>query len=258
MRNTLEFYTEEELIDRVWDREKIQAVMAKRAFLSANENRREEINTLWVREPEHQNTASLGKNWGYYIGIDNIIKYYVVAHHEKGMEQLKKIAEANPSISDNFENYHYGCTSFHPLSTPLIEIAGDGNTAKGLWYSVGQETTRLPDGTGDAVWTCYKIGADLVKESGEWRIWHLVEVWDVACRAGEDYSEQPVIMTPDDPSLAEVKAEFGTPDYALLTHYARFNWRDDYPWMPEPYFSYNEKNSYGPKGHPRYKEAWER
>ena len=74
MRNTLEFYTEEELIDRVWDREKIQAVMAKRAFLSANENRREEINTLWVREPEHQNTASLGKNWGYYIGIDNIVK----------------------------------------------------------------------------------------------------------------------------------------------------------------------------------------
>ena len=162
LRNTLEFYTEEELIDRVWDREKIQAVMAKRAFLSANENRREEINTLWVREPEHQNTASLGKNWGYYIGIDNIIKYYVVAHHEKGMKPLKKIAEANPSISDNFENYHYGCTSFHPLSTPLIEIAGDGNTAKGLWYSVGQETTRLPDGTGDAVWTCYKIGADLV------------------------------------------------------------------------------------------------
>ena len=80
----------------------------------------------------------------------------------------------------------------------------------------------------------------------------------MACRAGEDYSEQPVIMTLDDPSLAEAKAEFGTPDYVLLTHDARFNWRDDYPWMPEPYVTYDEKLSYGPKGHPRYKEAWEK
>jgi hypothetical protein len=258
MHNTLEFFTEDELIDRVWDRENIQAVMAKRVYLAANEDRRQEINSLWVQEPCHRKTASYGKNWGYYIGMDNIVKYYIVAHHQRGMEALQKNAAADPSISGANENYQFGCSSIHPLSTPLIEISADGNTAKGIWYSVGHETTRLPDGTADAVWHCMKIGADLVKESGEWRIWHLVEIYDVYNRAGENYTEQPVIMTPDDPSLQEVKEEFGEPNYALLTHDSRFNWRDDYPWMPEEYVSYDVSTSYGPKGHPRYKEAWEK
>ncbi len=258
MRETLEFFTEDELIDRVWDREEIQAVMAKRVYLAANEQRRREINELWVSEDENRRTASYGKNWGYYVGMDNIIKYYIVAHHERLMDNLKKCAEADPSVPSANEDIGYGYMSVHPLTTPLIEIAGDGRTAKGIWYSIGQETTRKPDGTGDAVWHSQKIGVDFLKESAGWKIWHLVEIMDVNCRAGEDYSAQNVIMEPDDPALIETKLEFGTPNYELLTHDSRFNWRDHYPWMPESYFTFSDKLSFGPKGHPKFKEVWEK
>ena len=77
LRNTLDFFTEDELIDRVWGREEIQKLVAKRVFLSANEERRREINDLWVSEEKNRRTASYGKNWGYYVGMDNIVKYYV-------------------------------------------------------------------------------------------------------------------------------------------------------------------------------------
>lgn len=257
MHDTLEFYTEDELIDRVWDREQLQKIMAKRVFLAANEQRRKEINDLWVTEPQNRKTASYGKNWGYHIGMDNIVKYYVVSHRRQMQKDLDTCAAADTSVPHTVDDVGFGCLSAYPINTPLIFVAGDGKTAQGIWYCVGQETKRLPDGNADAVWRCQKIGVDFIRENSGWKIWHLVEIVDVNCRAGENYSEQPVIMTPDDPSLAEVKLEFGTPDYPLLTHDSRFNWRDEYPWIPKPYFSYSESMGFGPKGHPRYKEVWE-
>ena len=258
LRNTLDFFTEDELIDRVWDREEIQKLVAKRVFLSANEERRREINDLWVSEEKNRRTASYGKNWGYYVGMDNIVKYYVVGHHDKLMENLHLCAQADPGISDAPENCGFGYMSVRPVTTPLIEIAGDGKTAKGLWYVIGQETSRKPDGSGDPMWLSEKLGIDFIREADGWKIWHLVEIRDICCRAGEDYSKQEVIVTPDDPALSEIKAEFGTPDLEMLTHDSRFNWRDNYPWMPEPYFSFSDEISYGPKGHPDFKEVWEK
>ena len=38
-------------------------------------SRAEIIDTLWTKE--HADTASYGRNWGYYVGLDNIRKYYV-------------------------------------------------------------------------------------------------------------------------------------------------------------------------------------
>lgn len=258
MHNTLDYFTEEELINRVWDREDIQEVMAKRFYYAANEQRREEVNNLWVTGTENRGTASYGKNWGYYVGMDAISRYYVVEHSKRLMENLESCCHDNPEISSAPENKGFGYMAVHPLTTPLIEIAGDGKTAKGLWYCIGQETSRKPDGTSDPVWFSEKVGADFIKEGDEWKIWHLCEIIDVRCRAGEDYSAQSVIIDPDDPQLLETKEEFGKPTIGMLTHDSRFNWSDNYPWMPEPYFTFSDEISYGPKGHPYYKEAWEK
>jgi len=68
------------------------------------------------------------------------------------------------------------------LTTPIIEIAGDGKTAKGLWYSIGQsvrgsidESGKISVGTG---WMWEKYGVDFVKENGKWKIWHLINLMD--------------------------------------------------------------------------------
>lgn len=125
-------YTDEELIQRVWDVEEIKKLIHKRVIYIANEMRKEELNDLWVQDPEHKKTASFGRNTGYYTGMDAIYDYYVVHHQNEREEQLKKLHAANPAIADIPQNLHIGCLSSHPVSTGLVELAGDGKTAKGF------------------------------------------------------------------------------------------------------------------------------
>lgn len=79
----------------------------------------------------------------------------------------------------------------HCQGNPIIEVAGDGQTAKGLWFSSGFEGNAFvnkPDPTFEPTlpmyrwdekgfykwtdWVWHKIGIDFIKEDGEWKIWH--------------------------------------------------------------------------------------
>ena len=75
-----ERYSQEELAQRIWAVEQVKKLAAKRFYYQAAERRAEELDELWVREPDHQAGASLGSNWGYYTGMDQIRAYYVTAH----------------------------------------------------------------------------------------------------------------------------------------------------------------------------------
>ena len=131
----------------------------------------------------------------------------------------------------------------------MLYIAGDGKTARGLWYVPGQETIMQPDGSAKCYWTMDNMSADFVKENGAWKIWHLVIATDLQSEAGQDYMKQKVYL-PDEENPAFV--EFGTPTIPMLTHNAMYNWLDNYPAPPVPYRTFDEDNSYGPEGHPDY------
>ncbi len=237
-------YTDREMAERIWDKEQIKSLMSLRSFCIYNDWRRKELNELWVSLPEHTASASYGGNWGYYVGMDSISNFYVVQHDEKRRAHSRELGCS--------EKTGPGVLSFHPAATPLLKLAGDGGTAKGLWYSIGCEAQGRKDGTADAMWVNYKIGADFVKEDGKWKIWHLVDSMDLYCRPGEFYYKQPVF-----PEAAEdySRISFGTPDVELLTHDVTYNWSDNYPFIPADYQTYREEEGYGPKGHPLYREA---
>lgn len=243
--NTRE-YTDEELMIRVWDMEEIKKVAYKRVYYMANEMRKEELSDLWVSKPENKKTASFGRNTGYYVGMDEIEKYYVDHHLDERKKQLKEISAANPEIADTEDNLHIGCLVNHPISTGLVEIAGDGKTAKALFYSIAQETTAQPDGTAKALWMPGKVAYDFIKEDGQWRIWHLVDSTDLVSEAGEDYSKQEIYH---DYETNPVDVEFGTPTVSKIIHNTDFNWWDNYPPMPEPYDTWSDDISYGPEGY---------
>ena len=78
-------YTDEELIQRVWDVEEIKKLIHKRVIYIANEMRKEELNDLWVQNPEHKKTASFGRNTGYYTGWMPfmIITWCIIKRSEK-------------------------------------------------------------------------------------------------------------------------------------------------------------------------------
>lgn len=87
-----------------------------------------------------------------------------------------------------------GRFNMHTMTTPAIEIAGDGKTAKGVWMSIGVETDAgdlgpkpvegyeqrklLTSTTADgkrfkAEWMWQKFEIEFIKEKTGWKIWHL-------------------------------------------------------------------------------------
>ena len=153
---------------------------------------------------------------GFYVGLDSIRKWYVAGTKSTG------------------------CLTSHPISTGLVELAGDGKTAKGLWYCIGQETVP-----GKAMWVTGKVAMDFVKEGDAWKIWHVVEANDLSGEAGENYAKGEPYW---DPATDPIAQAFGTPDVAVNTHDPNFNWWDDYPSMPQPYETWSDDISYGPEG----------
>lgn len=100
------------------------------------------LKTLWAQETEDV-TAEFG-NSGVFVGLENIARYFEV---RAGREPGKMIC--------------------HAITTPVIEVAQDGKTAKGVWIATGHVTTNLNP---EWVWQRYAI--DFVKESTGWKIWH--------------------------------------------------------------------------------------
>lgn len=83
-----------------------------------------------------------------------------------GIEAMKahfKDQKDNPGNS-------VGRMQLHAMLTPIVEIAEDGNTAKGVWDSWGP---GVRDGNSDHIWGWVKYGVDFVKEGNEWKIWHM-------------------------------------------------------------------------------------
>jgi hypothetical protein len=48
------------------------------------------------------------------------------------------------------------------MTTPIIEVAEDGKTAKGLWIMIGSEGPN---------WAAGQFAFDFIKEDGVWKIW---------------------------------------------------------------------------------------
>jgi len=232
MRN----FSDEELISRIWDIEEIKKLIHRRVYYQAEDRREDELSDLWVREPKNRESASFGRNWGYYTGMDNIYNYYVKEHYKKLDEQKN----ANHASTINQGNIYA-----HPVSTGLVELAGDGKTAKGMWYSIAQETKAVSEMEAYAGWILEKIAVDFIREQEGFRIWHMVIAMDLNCEAGTDYSQTPVYVDlKKDPQYIE----FGQPTIAKILHDPVFNWWDDYPAVPKPYETFSDSISYGPEG----------
>ena len=113
-------FSDDEQIRRVWDMEEVKDLMARRAYLSMQSLRREEIETLWVQKPENKETAVFGSNWGFYLGLDNISAWYVGEHGNLRQAQLDAIAKNDPSVKNIPENLGFGSMIAAPLSTALV------------------------------------------------------------------------------------------------------------------------------------------
>lgn len=68
-----------------------------------------------------------------------------------------------------------GSMWIHCVDSPIIEVAKDGKTAKGLFFSPGAEAHWEPqnDGKVHSYWCWGRYSIDFIKENGVWKIWHM-------------------------------------------------------------------------------------
>jgi hypothetical protein len=189
---------------------------------------------------------------------DNLTEHLkmLLARTSKIIPEIKNVPE-NLGIGFNYE--------MNFLTTPVIEIAGDGKTAKGLWYSPGVNMVGSVMEEGKTSmrgeWRMTKYGVDFVKEDTGWKIWHISICLDNAPLGWSYKNEQAVYEPPEktdsiahDGSAHSGKAE-GHPSSATSGISLKPN-PDPYktwsparaqkikPRLPEPYYTFNETFSY--------------
>jgi hypothetical protein len=71
------------------------------------------------------------------------------------------------------ERSRKGAMAVHVPLCPVVEVAGDGKTARGVWFSPGLLCMKDPK-TGElsGMWEWDKYGVDFIKQDGQWKIWH--------------------------------------------------------------------------------------
>jgi hypothetical protein len=161
----------------------VQNTMSKHAYYHAAGLHLEELADIWVNENgPWAKTATFASPGWIMKGVAAVKKYYGQTNQDNKVKELENISKIYPEVKNVPENLGAGHEwAMHTNTTPIIEIAGDGKTAKGIWYSPGMGLSSRINGTNVSVGSTFfweKYGADFVKEDGQWKIWHCQMYYD--------------------------------------------------------------------------------
>lgn len=165
------------------DVQAVQNLMSRRAFLHSIGRNELELD-LWAKDHE----VRWAQNQGCWVGMDSLKVYYADINQQMQANELKRLNGLNPAIKDIPENRNIGNTVLHLLTTPIIEVAEDGQSAKGVWYTPGAILTTKDGSSVEGMWMWERYGGDFIKEDGKWRIWRLQVFTDFAMPFGEAYT----------------------------------------------------------------------
>ena len=93
-------------------------------------------------------------------------------------------------------NYEGNC-AVHELTTPVIQILEDGNTAKGMWLHLGANTFLDPEKGVVAIWQCMKYNQKFVREDGQWKFLEFRAHLIFRTSYDKGWVEEPVIEGSD-------------------------------------------------------------
>ncbi len=161
----------------------VQNVMSKHAYYHAAAMHVEEIRDIWVTATgPNAKTAKFSSPGWIMQGISTIMENYGEAKHKDNQQLLEKVSQLYPEIKNVKENLGAGSEwVMHTNTTPIIEVAGDGKTAKGIWYSPGLGLNPRFEGKSVSVGGTFfweKYGADFIEENGVWKLWHCQMFYD--------------------------------------------------------------------------------
>ncbi|MDB9822230.1 nuclear transport factor 2 family protein [Deltaproteobacteria bacterium] len=263
------------LAQRALDVHEVQNVFSKHCYYHENGLHRAEMEDIWVKKDgEFAKTAKWTQPMGMNEGYDAIWAFYVIGKEKTLKQNLEDISKVYPEIQNVPENLGIGGEwASHLQTTPIIEVAGDGKTAKGTWYSPGlRMSAQVRDGkvSKSGGWFWEKYAADLVKEDGEWKIWHIAmfyengppgwnadtQSYEVSSGPGGEGGRggAPSGGAGDAPVVGKVAAEL-EPQTQSEQNYSTTNPNPYKAWsptklpeieprFPEPYYTFSETFSY--------------
>lgn len=173
-------------IDKGAEALEIQNLMSRRMFFHSVGRNELELQ-LWSKKHE----IRWAQNQGCWIGMASLKVYYDDVNRKMQAADLDRLSKANPAIKNVPENRSIGSTILHTLTTPIIEIAGDGQSAKGVWYTPG--VILAPGdgkGAGEGVWMWERYGVDLIKEDGRWVLLNVQVNTDFGVPMGKPLTKQ--------------------------------------------------------------------
>ena len=237
-------FNTEQLTQRWEDQRAIKNLMGKYANCIMLNREQDVFPLFWSCADD----VCLSFNDGGYVGSEAVKGYYDACYQRNKLvaELMQKRFPKQLGHLSEEERYGIGPFKVRPLYTPVIEVAADGKTAKGLWYCLGAYNDVEACGP-LAHWTWGYFAVDFIREDDGWKIWHLSYTNDVDCICGQSWgksAEYPAAL----PEFAPL-ADFAYPPYTveknLREHYHPQRPHTDAPPIPQPYDTFADTFSYG-------------
>lgn len=237
-------FTTEQLTDRFESLRQIKNLMGKYANLIILNREQHIFDKFWSAGRQD---LYLGFNDGCYKGRDAVEGYYHAVHQRNALVAKllqRRFPERLGALSEE-ERHGIGPFKVKPMACPIIEIATDGRTAKGLWTCQGAYN-EVEEAGPVAYWTWGYFAVDFAEEDGAWKIWHLLYVNDVDCICGQSWGKEQKPYPPL-PEFAEL-GSFRYPQYTetkeIRPLYAPSRPLTMAPRMPQAYDTFDETFSY--------------
>lgn len=232
------------------DVHEIQNVMSLHEYYHAACKHAEELDAIWAQKAADVSFEEALFN-ARFVGLEAIKRYYVefmVGILFKSANALTRLFF--PQVKDDPEDtLAFGLAYMHTLTTPVIEVAEDGQTAKGVWISPGFMTMPSREKL-RAYWHWDRYGIDFIKENGRWKIWHFFvgrefsspyeKSWVDAALDNEEAYESAIKAFQAWPGCAEVRSEPINP----FEPYSPYKVAQLKPRLPQPYRTFSETFSY--------------
>ena len=240
--------TLEQRISRWEDQRAIKNLMGKYALTMLLEERTEAFDRFWCGRED----VCLGFNDGWYAGAEAIRGYYA-ASAERTKAESELLCGLFPdrlSGLSETERRSVGHLDNRPVSAPVIAVAEDGQTAKGMWTCFGCYAAFDPQYGPQSRWNWSVYAADFVKEDSAWKLWHMQYLTELDTLCGSDWTK-PAAPAPERPEFASLKsAAVPGPNVPATLHepWSRTRTAVKLPPLPRAYGTFSETFSYGMGG----------
>ena len=237
--------TLEQKISRWEDQRAIKNLMGKYVLTMLLEQRDEVFGRFWSRKAE----VCLGLNDGWYAGAEAIQGYYAAQWARTAAESALMESLFPEKLSGLTEKQKYGVGHLdnRPVSTPVIAVAADGQTAKGMWTSMGCYTDFDPAYGPQSHWNWSVYAVDFIREDDGWKIWHLQYLTEIDTLCGGDWTKpaKPQKPRPEFAPLAEAAVPGPNVPAKLHESWSVKRLSAGLPRLPEAYETFADTFTYG-------------